>query len=448
MPNFHVINRFLEDTCVLATVAYLLSRGGLLPKLFDVTRRRRDQIALALVFGLIGGSEILFSGERYPYVIFTLAATFAGYAGGAALGLLSAAFMLAFAILAMLTGDKHFLPVSLLAIVSSALIGAAIARQRLLGAGGSALRSAGRQLGGAFAAGAVAEAARILLLVSFQGASWDDSVNYAGGQLQPSVTAMAAFYSMASNGFGCLLLTWILGDAQERLAAGQRHIQAEKELTTLRLSQLEELQARLHPHFLFNALAGIAGLYVSYPLAAEQGITDLAQLLRQFLRAPAEVSVPVREELALVRSYLAIERLRLEDRLEVKEDLPEDVLSLLIPRFSLQVPVENAVQHGIAPLARPGRIAIIARCRPAHLVLAVSDNGAGVTQASADRPKEDKTRIHGLTLLEDRLRLAYGTSARLRLFSPPGCGTLCILKLPLRSKSSVNKPSANKPSGE
>jgi len=439
VPNFHVINRFLEDTCVLATVAYLLSRGGLLPKLFDVTRRRRDQIALALVFGLIGGSEILFSGERYPYVIFTLAATFAGYAGGAALGLLSAAFMLVFAILAMLTGDRHFLPVSLLAIVTSALIGAAIAwlRQRLPGAGGSALRFVGRQLGGAFAAGAVAEAAHILLLVSFQGSSWDDSVHYAGRQLQPPDTAMAAFYSMASNGFGCLLLTWILGDAQERLAAGQRHIQAEKELTTLRLSQLEELQARLHPHFLFNALAGIAGLCVTHSLAAEQGITDLAQLLRQFLRAPAEVSVPLREELALVRTYLAIERLRLEDRLEVKEDLPDEVLSLLIPRFSLQVPVENAVQHGIAPLLRPGRVTIIARRRSTHLVLAVSDNGAGVTPPSADRPKEDKTRLHGLTLLEARLRLACGTGARLRLFSPPGCGTLCILKLPLRGKPSV-----------
>ena len=440
MPSYHVINRFLEDTCVLATVAYLLSRGRLLPKLFGATLGRRDQITLALAFGLVGGSEFFFPGERYPYVIFTLAAAFAGYAGGAALGLLSFAFMLALAVLAMLTGDRHFLPViSYFAIITSALIGAAVAwlRQRSLRAGGSAIQFVGSHLGYAFVAGAAAEAAHVLFLVSSQGTGWNASVSHAGRQLQPPINMITAFYSVASNGFGCLLLTLILGDAQQRLAAGQRHIQAEKELTTLRLSQLEELQARLHPHFLFNALAGIAGLCVSHPLAAEQGVTDLAHLLRQFLRTPAEVFIPLREELTLIRSYLAIEQLRLGDRLKVEEDLPSELLSLLVPRFSLQVPVENAVQHGIAPLLRPGHVSVIARRRPTHLVLAVSDNGAGVTQASASRPQEDNTRPHGLILLKARLKLAYGANARLRLFSMPGSGTLYVLKLPLRGELSV-----------
>ena len=237
---------------------------------------------------------------------------------------------------------------------------------------------------------------------------------------------------MAANGFGCLLLALILWDAQERRAAGQRHIQAEKELTGLRLSQLGELQARLHPHFLFNALAGIAGLCVTRPRDAEQGVTDLALLLRQFLRAPAEVSVPLREELALVRSYLAIERLRLEERLQVEEELPKELLLLLVPRFSLQVLVENAVQHGIAPLMRPGRVVIVARLRRNHLVLAVRDNGAGVSRAPAGNWHDgDDLRTHGLELLAARLRLAYGTRARLRLFSPPSFGTLCVLRLPL-----------------
>ena len=134
LPSFHVINRFLEDTCVLATVAYLLSRGGLLPKLFDTARRQRDQVALALVFALIGGSEILFPGERYPYVIFTLAASFAGYAGGLRLGLLSAGFMLALVALAVLTRVGHFLPVNyLLSVPTAALVGSGVAwlRQRL-----------------------------------------------------------------------------------------------------------------------------------------------------------------------------------------------------------------------------------------------------------------------------------------------------------------------------
>ena len=435
LPSFHVINRFLEDTCVLATVAYLLSRGGLLPKLLDATRNRRDQVALAAVFGLIGGSEILFPGERYPYAIFTLAAAFAGYAGGVTLGLLSAGFTLALVALAALSGVRHFQPVNyLLSVPMAALIGSGIAwlRQRLSAVGGGVLRPLTRLLVGAFLAGAAAEALHAGLLIAVQGISYGSG--YAAAYLQPPVTAIAAVYGMAANGFGCSLLTLILWDAQERRAAGQRHIQAEREMTGLRLSQLGELQARLHPHFLFNALAGIAGLCVTRPRDAEQGVADLALLLRQFLRAPAEVSVPLREELALIRSYLAIERLRLEDRLQVEEVVPEELLSLLVPRFSLQVPVENAVQHGIAPLLRTGRIVIVARLRRNRLVLAVRDNGAGVSDAPAgDRYDGADTRMHGLTLLAARLHLAYGTDARLRLFSPPGFGTLCVLRLPLRA---------------
>jgi len=437
LPSFQVLNRFLEDTCVLATVAYLLSRGGLLPRLADVRRRGRDLIALALVFGLIGGSEILFPGDRYPYVIFTLAAAFAGYAGGLALGLLSAAVMLAIAAMAYVAGIRHPPPITLLVSVAPAALlgtGTAWVRQRLAGREGDGSRRVIRLLIGAFLAGAAGEAAHSALLLAARRVAWDHGLAGGGGWFQGAEMATVAFYSMAANGFGCLLLALILWDAQERQAAGQRHIQAEMELTNLRLSQLGELQARLHPHFLFNALAGIAGLCVTRPREAEQGVTDLALLLRQFLRAPAEVSVPLREELALVRSYLAIERLRLDERLQVEEDLPEELMSLPVPRFSLQVPVENAVQHGIAPLLRPGRVVIIARRRRTHLVLAVSDDGAGVTcTLSKGRHDGDEARLHGLTLLAARLRLAYGTTARLRLFSPPGCGTLCVLRLPLRT---------------
>lgn len=437
LPSFQVLNRFLEDTCVLATVAYLLSRGGLLPRLSSVRRRGRDLIALALMFGLIGGSETFFPGDRYPYVIFTLAAAFAGYAGGLALGLLSAVVMLAFAALAYVTGLRQPLPIDLLlSVIPAALIGTGTAwvGQRFAGAEGNGPRRVIWLLIGASLAGAAGEAAHSGLLLAVHGQEQGHGLADGGGRFQSAGMATLAFYSMAANGFGCLLLALILWDAQERQAAGQRHIQAEMELTSLRLSQLGELQARLHPHFLFNTLAGIAGLCVTHPRQAEQGVTDLAHLLRQFLRAPTEVSVPLREELALVRSYLAIERLRLGERLQVEEDLPENLLSLLVPRFSLQVPVENAVQHGIAPLLRPGRVVIIARRRRTHLVLAVSDDGTGVTRTTSEgRYEGDEARPHGLTLLTARLRLAYGTSARIRLFSPPGCGTLCVLRLPLRT---------------
>lgn len=424
LPNFQIVNRFLEDTSVITTLAYLLSRGTLLPRLFEAHRRRRDQFILALVFGLIGGSELIFPGDRYPYVTHTLAAAFAGYAGGWALGLLTCSAMTIFAIAAWLLGiSQTALPHYALAVVSASLVGSTLAATRrwLEGRHERPTTRLSMFLATAFAAGALGEVAHGLLSRAFL-------------STHLPMSALSIFYSASANGFGCLLLGLVLWDAHQRQAANQHHVLAEQELAHLRLSQLGELQARLHPHFLFNALAGIAGLCVVNPAGAEQGVTNLATLLRQFLRTPNDVAVPLREERETVHAYLTVERLRLGDRLQVREDIPEKALSLRVPRFCLQVPVENAVQHGLAATEAGGRVSIVARRYPRHLLLAVGDTGPGLPMRPRHTPpaRPEGEAPHGLELLAARLALAYGPAARLRLFSGPGRGTLCVLRLPLK----------------
>jgi hypothetical protein len=427
LPTFSIINRFLEDTCVIATLAYLISRGSLLPKLFNRKASRWDLLALAMILGFAGGSELVFPGERYPYVPFTLAASFAGFVGGIRLGSMSSAVMLALAAVAILTGTQHFrLSVYCLSVLSATVAGS-VAGTMLVNVKTNDKQSARKLVSflvGACAAGAVGELAhRILLHIFVSG---------------PHASTELDIYSVCSNGFGSLLLGLILWDANERYAASLKQVLTEREIASLRLSQLVELQARLRPHFLFNALAGIAGLCVIDPLRAERAITDLAILLRRFLRTPDDISICLRDELANVRAYLAIEKLRLEHRLNVEEYISEETLSMLVPQFALHVPVENAIQHGIARCEKPGTVAIMARARGGRLTLAVSNTNCDRGNRNSRSLLGEETsndRPHGLTLLAARLRLAHGPAARLRLFIFPNRRSICVLRLPVEEAS-------------
>ncbi|WP_119320082.1 sensor histidine kinase [Capsulimonas corticalis] len=419
-----LFNAFLEDTCVLVTVAYLLSRGALLPKLFDRSRTHRDQVVLALIFGLVGVSELFLPGDRRPYVPFTLAAGFAGYAGGLSLGLLTCGVSMILAVAALATGSGHLLPlVYALSVLAAALIGAAVA--------GSLRRwshpSLASLIGGAFVTGALAEGAHLCLRWCAIAAAHGTTGRHA-----PVQSIQGAVASMGANSLGCMLIALVLQDAYERRRIVQRSIAAEREVAALRLTQLGELQARLHPHFLFNALAAIAGLCLIDPGRAERAITDLGSLLRRFLQSPREDAVSLQEEIDTIHSYLAIERLRLGNRLTVIEDFPSDLRGAKAPRFCLQIPVENAVQHGLAKATRPGTLRLRARRQGRFLSLVVADDGVGVRPRPADI---EAGAVHGLDLLKTRLRIAYGDSATLRLRAAPGGGTICRIRLPIANEN-------------
>ena len=122
-------------------------------------------------------------------------------------------------------------------------------------------------------------------------------------------------------------------------------------------ARLMALTARIRPHFLFNSLNAVLGVMRSDPRRAETALEELADLFRALMRDNREL-VPLSEEIALARQYLELEKLRLDARLRVRWDIERCPPDALVPPLMLQPLLENAVYHGIEPLAEPGEITI------------------------------------------------------------------------------------------
>ncbi len=148
----------------------------------------------------------------------------------------------------------------------------------------------------------------------------------------------------------------------------------------LEASRIQELQSRIRPHFLFNSMNMIASLIAIDPGKAELVVVDLARLFRRVLD-DAYTLVPLREELALCRSYLALEKLRLGERLQTEWELG-DYGDVQIPSLTLQPVLENAVYHGIELLPEGGLIKISVKRINERLILTVANPRSLIMQHS------------------------------------------------------------------
>lgn len=140
------------------------------------------------------------------------------------------------------------------------------------------------------------------------------------------------------------------------LAAFQNHWRARQLAVRAKQAELEALQARIRPHFLFNTLNTGAALVHQRPEDAERLLLDLADLFRAALAGPQEI--PLAEEIALSKRYLEIEALRFGERMRVHWELPSPLPQLSVPTLSIQPLVENAIHHGIEPSPDGGEIRI------------------------------------------------------------------------------------------
>jgi two-component system sensor histidine kinase AlgZ len=168
--------------------------------------------------------------------------------------------------------------------------------------------------------------------------------------------------------------------------------------------RLAELQSRIRPHFLFNALNTALALVRVDPARAEQVLEDLSQLFRTAL-ADAGAAVTLDEEFALARAYLAIEQARFGRRLRLHWDLVAEVGSARVPPLLLQPLVENAVRHGVEPSAEGADIWVRAMLRHGHAVVEVANTV----------PDEALAAGHGMALhnVRERLRLLHDVAAQL-----------------------------------
>jgi two-component system, LytTR family, sensor kinase len=202
--------------------------------------------------------------------------------------------------------------------------------------------------------------------------------------------------------------------------------------SALRLAELETLRMRLNPHFLFNCLQNISSLAGQDAKAASQMLVRLGDLLRVALRSDYKDEIPLSEEVALTRAYIAIEQVRYGHRLSVLFDIAPEAERMLVPNLLLQPLVENAIKHGIGGRDKAGVIwvrgALDGNDQSGEVVLTIRDNGAGLPVSN---PAELRLGV-GLGATKERLMRMYDRQS-FEIQPLPEGGTEVRIVLPAHS---------------
>ena len=247
----------------------------------------------------------------------------------------------------------------------------------------------------------------------------------------------------------------------------------ERELEATR-AELRALRAQFNPHFLFNALHSVGVLVRSDPARAESAVEQLGDLLRYVLRASrtqdcaapthvADVEVPLDEELAFVRDYLSVERIRFGARLQVVEEIEPATRHAMVPALLLQPLVENAVKYAVGARREGATVHLVARhvmdaVAGDALRLGVIDDGPGAAKPLAPEPRAPGQAVStvaptgqtaggegvGLEGLRRRLAACYPDRHRVDVTTPAGGGFAVWLAIPWQT---VERTSPGAPGG-
>jgi LytS/YehU family sensor histidine kinase len=188
---------------------------------------------------------------------------------------------------------------------------------------------------------------------------------------------------------------------------------------------------QLEPHFLFNALNAVTALVeLDRKQEAIDTLAHLNTILRTGLKRTTPSKITLAQELEIVESYLAIERVRFADRLRVDMNLDPNALDGLVPCFLLQPLIENAIRHGIAHCENDGYIEASARRVGPTMQLAVRDNGSGTNG------KSDPGFGIGLSNTRERLTHFYRDNYELRACQHASGGFEVLISIPYERKDS------------
>jgi len=205
-------------------------------------------------------------------------------------------------------------------------------------------------------------------------------------------------------------------------------------------ARMAAMQAQVEPHFLFNTLASIDHLIETDPARASTMQKNLIALLRASMPTMREASSngaprELAREMAVIRPYLEILKVRMEERLTVRVDVPDGLLSAEFPPMMIQGLVENAVKHGLEPKAEGGEIAIRAEIVHGKLAITVADTGLGFGKAATAG-----TGV-GLANIRERLQLLYGTQASVTIAENQPSGTMVTITVPYKTVASATAAS-------
>jgi two-component system LytT family sensor kinase len=194
-------------------------------------------------------------------------------------------------------------------------------------------------------------------------------------------------------------------------------------------AELRALRAQISPHFIYNALAAVAGDIHDRPEEARELLTDFAEFTRYLFR-DGRSYVTLGEELAHVERYLRLEQARFRGKLHVVIDVAPEALGAVVPAMSLQPLVENAVRHGVEQRAGSGRVEITGRLAGGDVELRVTDDGRGIEPERVPFVLAGTGGGIGLSNVDGRLRATFGERYALRIDSRPGEGTTAVMTVP------------------
>lgn len=391
------------DICTLVTVAYLVSRSPLLGYLFKAAIPWQHALKVGLLFAIVAALFDFLPDARHPYAPSNLVVTFAAISAGPIAGAFAA---IGAVITAILLNERSVLVATTAALLLGVTLGSVVKTRSSL-----------------WLAAAVAALAQ---------GTGDIANQIVSGE--PFDTAFVQTFTLTvlSNGLGMGVIWRVIHDAHERTQAEFHRLAAEQSRQYATQAQLEAIRAKLHPHFLFNALNSIAALTGIDAKAAEKATVELGMLMRTLLAVNPAVDSTLRDELSAVRNYIAIEQFRLGDRLSVKYDIDDDVLQCHLPPLSLLTLVENAITHGFSKSIVPGALVIAAHRVGDFVMVSVTDNGIGTPFAADIRKalRESDEWTHGIQLVNRQLELRHGQRCRIRLWSNPNQGTLVAFQVP------------------
>jgi LytS/YehU family sensor histidine kinase len=212
-----------------------------------------------------------------------------------------------------------------------------------------------------------------------------------------------------------------------------------EEIKNLRLSasmnevELGNLRSQLNPHFMFNALNSIKALIDENPEQAKVSVTKMSNILRSSLTSGKKRLVSLEEEIKVVRDYLDLEKIRFEERLNYRFEIPEALGQVQVPPLLLQTLVENAVKHGIGQLPKGGEVLVSAKAlQDGYTELNVINTG----KYNPFKKTSNGTGI-GLTNSRRRLKLIYGENAYIEIYSTNE-NVVCSVVLPVKPKLFVH----------
>jgi len=228
-----------------------------------------------------------------------------------------------------------------------------------------------------------------------------------------------------------LAFLFIIVSAAIKIAyAGRAQAEAKAAEETLRRQVVEArmaaMQAQVEPHFLFNTLASIDHLIEVDPPRASTMQKNLIALLRAAMPAMRETQATLGRELQVVRPYLEIMKMRMQERLRAELSVPEGLQSADFPPMMLQSLVENAIKHGLEPRPEGGVISVAAEVLHGKLAVTVADTGVGFGRAATAGTGT------GLESIRERLKLIYGGDAELRIAENAPHGTRATIVVPYK----------------